>query len=50
MTPKVPSPDRRPVCGGPQQAAVETFNKPARVGSGVPRHQDKACFCQMPPA
>ncbi len=30
-------------------AAVETFNKPARVGSGVPYHQDNAYFCQAPP-
>jgi len=29
--------------------AVETFNKPARVGSGVPYHQDNAYFCQTPP-
>ncbi|WP_158265189.1 phytanoyl-CoA dioxygenase family protein [Blastopirellula marina] len=28
---------------------VETFNKPARVGSGVPWHQDNAYFCQSPP-
>jgi ectoine hydroxylase-related dioxygenase (phytanoyl-CoA dioxygenase family) len=28
---------------------VETFNKPARVGSGVPYHQDNAYFCQTPP-
>ena len=30
-------------------AAVETFNKPARVGSGVPYHQDNAYFCRTPP-
>ena len=30
-------------------AAVETFNKPARIGSGVPYHQDNAYFCQKPP-
>lgn len=29
--------------------AVETFNKPARVGSPVPPHQDNAYFCQSPP-
>lgn len=28
---------------------VETFSKPARVGSGVPYHQDNAYFCQTPP-
>ena len=28
---------------------VETFNKPARVGTGVPYHQDNAYFCQTPP-
>ena len=35
--------------GAPVLAAVETFNKPARVGSGVPHHQDNAYFCQTPP-
>jgi ectoine hydroxylase-related dioxygenase (phytanoyl-CoA dioxygenase family) len=30
-------------------AAVETFNKPARIGSGVPPHQDNAYFCRTPP-
>ncbi len=30
-------------------AAIETFNKPARIGSGVPYHQDNAYFCRMPP-
>ncbi len=28
---------------------VETFSKPARIGSGVPPHQDNAYFCQTPP-
>ncbi len=28
---------------------VETFNKPAKIGSGVPYHQDNAYFCQSPP-
>ena len=28
---------------------VETFRKPARVGSPVPYHQDNAYFCQRPP-
>lgn len=35
--------------GEPVLMAVETFNKPARVGSGVPYHQDNAYFCQTPP-
>lgn len=30
-------------------SGVETFNKPARIGSGVPPHQDNAYFCQTPP-
>ena len=39
-----------PLVGGdPLLAAVETFNKPARVGSGVPYHQDNAYFCRTPP-
>tara|TARA_R110000822_G_scaffold168554_2_gene308613 strand:+ start:18075 stop:18827 length:753 start_codon:yes stop_codon:yes gene_type:complete len=37
------------VNGKPILAAVETFNKPALVGSGVPYHQDNAYFCQSPP-
>jgi ectoine hydroxylase-related dioxygenase (phytanoyl-CoA dioxygenase family) len=37
------------VKGEPLLAGVETFNKPARVGSGVPYHQDNAYFCQTPP-
>lgn len=37
------------VNGEPILAGVETFNKPARVGSGVPYHQDNAYFCRMPP-
>jgi ectoine hydroxylase-related dioxygenase (phytanoyl-CoA dioxygenase family) len=37
------------VGGEPVLAAVETFNKPARVGSAVPYHQDNAYFCQTPP-
>lgn len=48
---------RRDICdlvallvrGEPLLAAVETFNKPARVGSGVPYHQDNAYFCRTPP-
>lgn len=39
----------RPLVGGkPVLAGIETFNKPARVGSGVPYHQDNAYFCQSP--
>jgi ectoine hydroxylase-related dioxygenase (phytanoyl-CoA dioxygenase family) len=37
------------VKGKPVLAGVETFNKPARIGSGVPPHQDNAYFCQTPP-
>ncbi len=37
------------VHGEPLLVGVETFNKPARVGSGVPYHQDNAYFCQTPP-
>lgn len=37
------------VHGQPVLAAVETFNKPAKIGSGVPYHQDNAYFCQAPP-
>jgi phytanoyl-CoA hydroxylase len=37
------------VHGDPALMGVETFNKPARVGSGVPYHQDNAYFCQTPP-
>lgn len=36
------------VNGEPVLAGVETFNKPARVGSGVPYHQDNAYFCRTP--
>lgn len=35
--------------GEPVLMGVETFNKPARIGSGVPYHQDNAYFCQTPP-
>ena len=35
--------------GDPVLVAVETFNKPANVGSSVPYHQDNAYFCQSPP-
>ena len=37
------------VNGTPTCMGVETFNKPAKVGSGVPPHQDNAYFCQDPP-
>jgi ectoine hydroxylase-related dioxygenase (phytanoyl-CoA dioxygenase family) len=40
---------RQLIHGEPVLMAVETFNKPARVGSGVPPHQDNAYFCQSPP-
>ena len=39
-----------PLVGGqPILQGVETFNKPARIGSAVPDHQDNAYFCQTPP-
>jgi ectoine hydroxylase-related dioxygenase (phytanoyl-CoA dioxygenase family) len=37
------------VRGEPVLVGIETFNKPARVGSGVPYHQDNSYFCQNPP-
>ena len=37
------------VHGKPVLSGVETFNKPAKIGSGVPHHQDNAYFCQTPP-
>jgi phytanoyl-CoA hydroxylase len=37
------------VKGDPVLMAVESFNKPARVGSAVPPHQDNAYFCLAPP-
>ena len=37
------------VNGEPVLMGVETFNKPALVGSAVPPHQDNAYFCQSPP-
>ncbi|MCA8997787.1 MAG: phytanoyl-CoA dioxygenase family protein [Planctomycetaceae bacterium] len=30
-------------------AGVETFHKPARIGSAVPLHQDNSYFCRTPP-
>jgi len=37
------------VHGDPILIGVETFNKPAKIGSGVPHHQDNAYFCKSPP-
>src|SRR6056297_1812371 len=37
------------VNGDPVLVGVESFNKPARIGSPVPPHQDNAYFCQSPP-
>lgn len=37
------------VHGEPVLVGVETFNKPARIGSPAPYHQDNAYFCQSPP-
>lgn len=37
------------VHGEPVLMAVESFNKPSRVGSAVPPHQDNAYFCLTPP-
>ena len=39
----------RLVRGEPVTLGVETFSKPARIGSGVPPHQDNAYFCLTPP-
>jgi phytanoyl-CoA hydroxylase len=39
----------RLVRGQPVLAAVESFCKPAKVGSAIPPHQDNAYFCQQPP-
>lgn len=36
------------VNGRAELMGVETFNKPAQVGSAVPPHQDNAYFCQRP--
>lgn len=54
MLPMVEKPEivslvSRLVHGEPLLMGVETFNKPARIGSGVPYHQDNAYFCQTPP-
>lgn len=38
----------RLVNGEPVLMGVETFNKPAKIGSGVPAHQDNAYFCRTP--
>ena len=37
------------VRGDPLVMGAESFNKPARVGSTVPPHQDNAYFCLKPP-
>ena len=37
------------VQGEPVLTGVETFSKPAQIGSAVPYHQDNAYFCQTPP-
>lgn len=37
------------VHGKPVLVGAETFNKPAKIGSAVPAHQDNAYFCQSPP-
>ncbi len=47
--PEITSLIARLVNGEPLLIGVETFNKPARIGSGVPPHQDNAYFCQSPP-
>lgn len=47
--PEILSLVRELVHGEPELMGVETFNKPARVGSGVPPHQDNAYFGQSPP-
>ncbi|MDB6025830.1 MAG: ectoine dioxygenase [Verrucomicrobiales bacterium] len=39
---------RELVHGEPVLLGVETFSKPAKIGSGVPPHQDNAYFCQAP--
>ena len=36
------------VNGEPVLCGIETFNKPARIGSGVPWHQDNSYFCRTP--
>jgi len=36
------------VNGEPVLCGIETFNKPARIGSGVPCHQDNSYFCRTP--
>lgn len=38
----------RLVNGEPVCLGVETFNKPAKIGSNIPAHQDNAYFCQNP--
>lgn len=40
---------KRLVHDEPVLMGVESFNKPARIGSAVPPHQDNAYFCMTPP-
>jgi phytanoyl-CoA hydroxylase len=47
--PRITNLVRSLVNGPPVLMGVETFNKPARLGSAVPPHQDNAYFCQTPP-
>lgn len=49
VRPKILDLVRALVKGEPVLMAVETFNKPARTGSGVPWHQDNTYFCYAPP-
>jgi ectoine hydroxylase-related dioxygenase (phytanoyl-CoA dioxygenase family) len=49
QTPELLGLVRELVRGEPVLMGVETFNKPAKVGSGVPAHQDNAYFCRTPP-
>ena len=49
LTPRLLALVGRLVHGEPVLAAIETFSKPARIGSGVPYHQDNAYFCRTPP-
>ena len=49
QSPKIRGIVRDLVRGEPVLLGVETFNKPAKTGSGVPWHQDNAYFCQSPP-
>jgi len=48
-TPSIIAIVKRLVHDDPVLMGVESFNKPARVGSAVPPHQDNAYFCMAPP-